>query len=263
MLISNNLNNKAMIKRIKTGIKGFDKLVAGGLPIASTVLLTGSPGTGKTIFGLQYLYNGALKYKERGLFVTFEQTLDAVKTQAKMFGWDIEPLIESKKIQILHVPTRGIDQETSKMIVEKVLKENVKRLVIDSITTLAMNAPIYTFMTDATLIDISKGRSVFSPPIMGDFLIKRFLYSFIDELKNVDHCTTLLISESPEKAEFLSRDTVSEFVSDGVILVSFESMGGEFSRNLIVRKMRHTKNNEDIHSLEINEKEGIIVHDIK
>ena len=65
------------IKRIETGIIGFDGLIKGGFPIASTVLLTGSPGTGKTIFGLQYLYNGALKFREKGLYVTFEQTEDA------------------------------------------------------------------------------------------------------------------------------------------------------------------------------------------
>jgi circadian clock protein KaiC len=252
-----------MIKRIKTGVKGFDGLVKGGFPSASTVLVTGSPGTGKTIFGLQFLYHGALKYNEKGLYITFEQTEEALKTQAKLFGWDLESLLKKGKIEIMHIPTREIDQETGKMIVDKLLKNRVKRLVIDSITTLAVNAPIYTFMTDATLIDVAKGRSVFSPPIMGDFLIKRFLYGFIDDMKNVDHCTTLLISESPEKANYLSRDTVSEFVCDGLILITFESMGGEFSRNLIVRKMRHTKNDDDVHPLEINEKEGLIVHSIK
>jgi len=57
----------------KTGIKGFDELVQGGFPEGSSTLITGSPGTGKSIFGLQYIYNGAVKYKERGLYLTFEQ----------------------------------------------------------------------------------------------------------------------------------------------------------------------------------------------
>ena len=139
------------------------------------------------------------------------------------------------------------------------MKEKIHRLVIDSISTLAINAPIYTFMTDTALIDISNGRSFFSPPIVGDFIVKRFIYSFIDDLRNVDHCTTIMISESPEKGEYLSRDTISEFVCDGIIHIVFESMGGEFSRSLLVRKMRHTKNDEDIHPLEINNK-GLVVH---
>lgn len=49
--------------RVKTGIPGFDELVAGGLPKESNILLTGIPGTGKTIFALQYLYNGAKMVK--------------------------------------------------------------------------------------------------------------------------------------------------------------------------------------------------------
>ncbi len=252
-----------VMKRIKVGIKGFDELVSGGFPVASTILLTGSPGTGKTIFGLQYLYNGAVKFREKGLYVTFEQTEDGLKEQAALFGWDFDKIIKSKMIQVLHVPTKEIDQETAKSIVDNVIKNKIRRLVIDSISTLAVNAPIYTFMTDAALIDISKGKSFFSPPVMGDFVVKRFLYGFIDDLRNVDHCTTILISESPEKGEYLSRDTISEFVCDGVIQITFESMGGEFSRSLLVRKMRHTKNDEDIHPLEINNNEGLIVHIIE
>ncbi|MCD6590871.1 MAG: hypothetical protein J7K72_02770 [Candidatus Aenigmarchaeota archaeon] len=248
-----------MVKRVKTGIRGFDELVQGGFPIASTILLTGSPGTGKTIFGLQFLYNGASKFNEKGLYVTFEQTERALVEQAKLFGWDFEKYLKNKSIQILHISTREINQETTKSIVEKVMKEKIHRLVIDSISTLAINAPIYTFMTDTALIDISNGRSFFSPPIVGDFIVKRFIYSFIDDLRNVDHCTTIMISESPEKGEYLSRDTISEFVCDGIIHIVFESMGGEFSRSLLVRKMRHTKNDEDIHPLEINNK-GLVVH---
>ncbi|HLC65734.1 MAG TPA: ATPase domain-containing protein [Candidatus Nanoarchaeia archaeon] len=76
------------MKRIKTGIKGFDELVQGGFPEGSSTLITGSPGTGKSIFGLQYIYNGAIKYKERGLYLTFEQRKTDMMNQAVQFGWD-------------------------------------------------------------------------------------------------------------------------------------------------------------------------------
>ena len=52
--------------RVKTGVSGFDELVEGGIPKGFNVLITGLPGTGKTIFGLQYLYTG-LKNGENGL----------------------------------------------------------------------------------------------------------------------------------------------------------------------------------------------------
>jgi circadian clock protein KaiC len=251
-----------LIERVKTGIRGFDELVQGGIPKGNTILLTGTPGTGKTIFGLEFLCNGAVQFKEKGLYVSFEQNTNSLIDQASSFGWDLESLIKKGQLEIIYIPISEIDKRTSSKILEKIAKEKIKRLVIDSISTLSVNAPIYGFMTDQTLIDVEKRRSFLSPPIIGDFIVKRFIYSFIDELHAANACTTLMISESAEKSEYLSRDTVSEFISDGVVLFTFESMGGEFSRSLVVRKMRNTKNDEDVHPLEISGK-GLVVHSIK
>ena len=71
-----------------------------------------------------------------------------------------------------------------------------------------------------------------------------------------------MVSEASEADGYISRDTISEFMCDGVVLVKFESMGGDYSRSLIVRKMRNTKNDEDVHPVEISEK-GIIIHKIE
>jgi len=249
------------IKRLKTGIKGFDKLVEGGFTENSTVLVCGTPGTGKTIFGLEYLYNGATKFNEYGLYITFEQPEQALINQASQFGWDLKKLIDKKLIKVIYIPVYELDENIIKIVEQEIKKNKIKRLVIDSISTLAVNAPIYNQIEDISLVDIIKKKSFFSPPIIGDLIIKRFIYLFIDKLLDLD-CTSILISEASEKGDYLSRDTISEFACDGVILINFESMGGEFSRSLMVRKMRNTKNNEDIHPLEIG-KAGLVVHDLK
>jgi KaiC/GvpD/RAD55 family RecA-like ATPase len=70
-----------------------------------------------------------------------------------------------------------------------------------------------------------------------------------------------LISESDSSKENYSKDNVSEFLCDGVVMMMFETMGGQYSRSLLVRKMRHVKNNEDLHPVEIS-KTGIVVHDM-
>lgn len=251
-----------LIERVKTGIKGFDELVQGGFPRGSTILLTGTPGTGKTIFGLEFIYNGVTQFKEKGLYITFEQTIESVKNQAVALGFNLDSLIRKGDLEILYIPVGEIDKRTASKIIEKVRKQKINRLVIDSISTLSINAPVYSYMSDQTLIDLEKGKSFLSPPIVGEFITKRFIYSFIDELHIGDGCTTLLISEASEKGEYLSRDTVSEFVCDGVVLFTFESMGGEFSRSLLVRKMRNTKNDEDVHPLEISNN-GLVVHSIE
>jgi circadian clock protein KaiC len=230
------------MERVATGIKGFDNLIEGGFPKGSLILLSGTPATGKTIFALEYLINGAKKFNEKGLYVTFEEKLENLYTQAKQFGWNINELKD--KIIIKQISTDDISKNTVKEIAEMAKERDVKRIVIDSLSTLAINIP-------TTYLNVNE---------MNEYTIKRFIYSFIDELKQLG-VTSILISQSLNE-EDLSRDDVSEFICDGIIHLSFESMGGAFSRSLLVRKMRRTKNEEDIHPLEISKK-GVVVHSIK
>lgn len=247
-------------KRVPTGIPGFDDLIQGGFPKNSSILICGGPGTGKTIFSMEYLINGATKFNEKGLYVSFEQRVDALIEQAKQFGWDLEKLLKDGKIKIISIPVSGITKETIKNIQETVKKENIKRLVIDSLSTLVVNAPIYASSKELSIEDVVGDNVIFSPPVIGDYVVKRFIYSFIEGLRNLDS-TTLLIGESGESGDSITRDTLSEFACDGIVIINFESLGGDYSRSLIVRKMRHTKNNEDVHPLEISNK-GMIVHEV-
>lgn len=251
---------KLLKNRVKTGIRGFDKLVQGGFPINASVLVVGGPGSGKTIFGTEYLVRGASVYKEKGLYVTFEQRADDLRKQARQFGWDLKNLENSGMLKIMSIPVESITKRTISEIKETVKKENIKRLVVDSLSTLVVNAPIYTNPSELSVEQAVGDNVIFSPPIIGDYVVKRFIYNFIEGLRDLK-CTNLLIGEASQTGETLSRDTLSEFACDGVITITFESLGGEFSRSLIVRKMRRTKNNEDLHPMEIG-KNGITVHDI-
>ncbi len=247
-------------KRTPTGIKGFDKLVMGGLPSSSITLLIGTPGTGKTLFSLEYLTNGASRFKERSMYVTLEQSLDDIRSQAKGVGLDVSTLEKNGMLTLMHIPITDLTMSTIELIKKEVQRRKIKRLVVDSLSTLAVNAPIYSPIKDVALRDIMSYKSFFSPPILGDFVVKRFIYGFLYDLKQLG-CTTIVTGEAPEKGEFLTRDTVSEFIADGIIMLNFESMGGNFSRSLLVRKMRGTKSDEDIHPLEISTK-GLTVHDL-
>lgn len=248
--------------RVRTGIQGFDKLVDGGFPKGSAILYTGTPGTGKTIFGLEFLINGCTKFKERGLFVTFEESREDVLRQAEQFGWSLPALEKTKMFAMWNIPARQISRKTSQDIIDFCKKNKINRLVVDSLSTLAVNAPVFTVAEELSVAEVMNEKTFISPPIVGDVIIKRFIYNFIADLKLLKDTTSLLISENSIHSEFLSRDTISEFLCDGVVVVTFESLGGEYSRSLLVRKMRQTNNDEDIHPLEIS-KTGIIVHDIK
>jgi len=227
----------------KTGIPGFDPLVSGGLPKNMIVLLSGTPGTGKTIFGLQYIYAGATKFNEKGLYVTFEEGASALKQQAKMFGWDFDALEKKGMARILTVPASKIKETTAKDLLRTIADGGYNRLVVDSITALAINTPT-TFVSAQDITDIS---------------IKRFLHQFITDMR-ASQTTALLIAQTTD--DKLSCDGVSEFACDGIIHFKHEPLGGEFSRHMTVRKMRQRKNCEDIHPVEIG-KDGIVIHQLE
>jgi len=83
-----------------TGIEGFDQITGGGMPRGRTTLLSGGPGSGKTIFALQFLVRGARDYKEPGIFVAFEETSASLIANAEGFGWNL-PELQRKKLLCL------------------------------------------------------------------------------------------------------------------------------------------------------------------
>lgn len=80
------------IEKMPTGIVDFDEITNGGLPHHRTTLVMGSPGSGKTVFALQMLVNGATQWGEPGIFVAFEENSRQIIQNAATFGWDLQTL---------------------------------------------------------------------------------------------------------------------------------------------------------------------------
>jgi circadian clock protein KaiC len=83
-------------RKSPTGIAGFDEITGGGLPRGRTTLLAGGPGSGKTIFSLQFLVNGARRFKEPGIFLAFEETSKRIQANAAGFDWRLSELVGRK-----------------------------------------------------------------------------------------------------------------------------------------------------------------------
>ncbi len=86
----------AASRKAPTGIAGFDEITGGGLPRGRTALVQGGPGSGKTIFALQFLANGARHFKEPGIFVAFEETSPRIIANAESFDWGLHQLRRSQ-----------------------------------------------------------------------------------------------------------------------------------------------------------------------
>ena len=90
-------SSQAVLTKMITGIQGFDEISDGGLPRGRTTLVMGGPGSGKTVFALQSLVNGAHTTKEGGIFVAFEESTRQIIANAATFGWDL-PALQKKKL---------------------------------------------------------------------------------------------------------------------------------------------------------------------
>ena len=129
-----------MVERTATGIEGLDRILEGGFPKGSVILLSGGSGTLKTILATQFIYNGGKQFKEPGVFVTVEESAKNIGWNIESFGWDIKSLEDKNLMKIYRLkltPERDIKaqiDEELKMISELVQKIGAKRLVIDSTT---------------------------------------------------------------------------------------------------------------------------------
>ena len=211
--------------RVSTGVPGLDKLIHGGYPKGSSVLISGGTGTGKTTFSLQYLWDG-LQKGESCVFISLEETTQEIKNDALGFGWDLEPYIKSGKFTIVE---RNVFENPNIDFFE-IDKVKAKRVIIDSISILSL-----------VIEDKASMRSK--------------LQEMIKSLKARD-TTVLLISERVGAG--LSRLDIEEFVADGVVVLDFTPVGPQAGRNLFIRKMRCTNHSEDVHPITIG-KNGIKV----
>ena len=127
-----------------TGIKGFDEVTEGGLPKNRIILISGGAGSGKTLFGIDFLINGALNYNENGVFMSFEETPDELYKDVASLNLDLKVLVSQKKIALEHVVLERKDVQEKDFNLEGLLirlehaieSVNAKRVVLDSIESL-------------------------------------------------------------------------------------------------------------------------------
>lgn len=223
------------MQRVSTGVKGLDKLVEGGYPERSIVLLSGGPGTGKTTFGMQYIYEGALK-KEPGIYVSFEQEPKQLKSSVQRYGMDFDKLEKDKKAKIMRIKDTKDIITVLDSIKKEIKRLKAKRLVIDSLSSLELIASTFRSLSKTFPPGIMQIK--FPVPPAPEALVKMLMYSMVDYLKELD-VTVLITSEA--KDENYSRYGIAEFVTDGLITIDSTAIGKKLNRTLEIKKLRETK----------------------
>ena len=166
--------------RAPTGISELDTMLHGGLMRGDVTLVVGSAGTGKTTLALQYLINGATKFNENGLYITFEEMPAQIYRDAANFGWDVRKLEAEGKLRVVCTSPPVLVQfvEQRNPIDAMIAEINAKRIVIDSISHLESFIPaselrgeLYRLINHLKMKGLTSVFTAESHEILGDRLV--------------------------------------------------------------------------------------------
>jgi circadian clock protein KaiC len=212
-----------------TGIIGFDEMAGGGLPRGRTTLLLGGPGSGKTIFALQFLVHGARACKEPGIFVAFEETPKRIVSNFETFGWELEELRRGKLFFLDANPTPDLIQsgtfDLSGMLAAlgaKAKEMGARRIVFDALDV------VLALLPDAA----TKRRETYR---LHDWLLTCGLSGIITVKAGTEERT----SSGEQPFGFM------QFMVDCAVVLNHRVELGVSQRNLRVQKYRGSNFNEN------------------
>jgi circadian clock protein KaiC len=208
-----------LFPKVPTGISGLDEITGGGLPKGRPTLVCGSPGCGKTLFGIQFLINGIRQFNEPGVFISFEEPPKDLALNVKSLGVDLDKLVADKKLRIDHVIIeRSEIEETGEYDLEALFIRinyaidliGAKRVVLDTIESL------FGGLKNETVLRSELRR----------------LFNWLKQ-KGV---TVIITGERGDKT--FTRQGMEEYVSDCVILLDFRVINQIATRRLRIVKYR-------------------------
>ena len=215
-------------ERAPTGIAGLDAMLAGGLPRASSTVIQGATGTGKTLLGLQFLLEG-VRRGEPGIHFTLEETTDQLRGIAQGFGWNLEEMERSGLLSIHYVSPVELSTDAfldrARQLVEKV---GAKRAVLDSLTSMELGVPSERRFKELVYA-----------------MTKHFRAQFVTLNLNMDIADLLGAAQ-------LSGYGIS-FAADNVIQLKYVEMEGSLERGISVLKARGVRHVTDVRRMNFTE----------
>ncbi|MGE5314304.1 MAG: circadian clock protein KaiC [Acidobacteriota bacterium] len=225
---------RSFLPKAPTNIQGLDEITGGGLPQGRPTLVCGGAGCGKTLLAMEFIVNGAVKFDEPGVFISFEETERELTANVASLGFDLDRLVARKKIWLEHIHTEcddGFDLEKLFLRIHYAIESiGAKRVVLDTIEAL------FSDVTDRLLLRAELRR----------------LFQWLKR-KNV---TTILTAERGEGT--LTRQGLEEYVSDCVILLDHRVSGQSSIRRLRIVKYRGSTHGTNEYPFLIDE-EGLSV----
>jgi len=236
---------KRDIDRIRTGITGFDELAEGGLPAGRSVLVSGPAGSGKTLFGLEFLLRGVTDFNEPGVFVTFEERKSDIFSEVACFGWDLAEIEKQGKVAFVDASSIAENQvevgdydfgALLARIRHAIDKVGAKRVVIDSVSALFLR-------------------------YKDNAIVRREMFKMIDALRKAN-VTSVITAERVRDEDAHSRFGVEDFVADGVVFLYNTIVGRDRERQIEIVKLRGARHQTGRHHFLIGDS-GLVIFPVQ
>lgn len=233
---------------LSTNISGFDKLIdSGGFERGTSILVSGGCGTGKSIFSLEFLYNGC-KQGQKGLYMGFEENPEQFKKWMEKFNMDLEKYEKEGLLRIIKLDPYKIARTVNAILV----KEKKELKIEGELSILPKN-----FQPDRVVIDSLSTLSA-------AFENKKEHYEiYVKELLNLlssKNAVTLAIYEIEQSLERYNRTGMEESLTDGVVVLYNIKKESTRVRMLEILKLKGTNHLKGVVPFEIKEKIGIVVY---
>jgi circadian clock protein KaiC len=232
-----------VIERLPTGISGFDAIALGGLPVGRPTLLTGTTGSGKTLFAVEFLARGILRFGQPGVFVTSEETAGAIRRNAISLGFDVGQW-EREGMWIF------VDASAD-------VGEGIETVGTYDLGALMARIEHAIRRNNAERVSFDSFGSIFSR-FHEVGVIRHELVRIVAALKALD-VTLLLTSERIGEYDGLSRYTVEEFVLDNVIVLRNVLRDERRRRTIEIVKFRGVPHRTGEWLFTIDPREGFVV----
>ncbi|HVV42979.1 MAG TPA: circadian clock protein KaiC [Nitrobacter sp.] len=236
------LDAATVLERVKTGVNAFDELVMGGLPRARTTVVSGTPGSGKTVFATQFLANGITTHGENGVLVTFEEPPADIEANMRGFGWELAKWRREGRLAFVDASPPSSDElivgefdlaGLLSRIQHAVKTVNAKRIVLDSLTQL------------------------FDHFIGDPKILRRELFHISIALKKAG-LTVLMTAERNSEYGEITRHRLEEFVADNVVILRNVLHREKRRRTIEVLKMRGSHHAEGEAPFTLLENQGVV-----
>lgn len=221
------------VRKVTTGIEGLDIMLGGGLIEGFSALIAGTPGTGRTAFGIHFLAEGA-KNGEMGLLVSLEETPDKAFKCAKSIGIDLEGFVKEGKIIFIHRSPVVLDPleifDTIRRIVEK---HPIRRVLIDPLTDIK-----------TSIRDVAQFRD--------------YLYALVDLFSSRGITSIFTAEVPPDTPETEVGDPNMAAIVDTIISLRFRRVEDQIRRTICLVKVRGSAHDTGVRWFKITD-EGVQV----